>query len=177
MLYIRSQSGFEAEALKYLKTPDGKSLADHLALLIGTVGENASIKRAICFKVNNELQLSGYAHPQSSATICPQNITQMGKYGALVAFRGNTVDEELQKNLCQHIVGMNPKKVGEEGKDEPSANKDDETCLIHQEYLIDDDKTVGEVLKENNVSIIDYQRFECGEVAANDDLEQAKLSN
>ncbi|XP_073827139.1 elongation factor Ts, mitochondrial [Musca autumnalis] len=171
------KSGFEAEALKNLKTPDGKSLADHLALLIGTVGENASIKRAICFKVSNDLQLSGYAHPQTTSAICPQNVTQLGKYGAIVAFRGNKIDEELQKNLCQHIVGLNPKKVGEEGKDEPNANKDEETCLIHQEYLIDDDKTVGEVLKENNVAIIDYQRFECGEVATNDDLEQAKMSN
>lgn len=180
-LYIKYsfpfQSGFEAEALKNLKSSDGKSLADHLALLIGTVGENATIKRAICFKVDNDLKLSGYAHPQPSTGGITQNVTQVGKYGAIVAFRGNSVEEELQKSLCQHIVGMNPKKVGEEGKDEPNANKDDETCLIHQEYLIDDDKTVGEVLKENNLTIIDYQRFECGEAAANEDLEKAKLSN
>lgn len=163
--------------MKNLKTSDGKSLADHLALLIGTVGENASIKRAICFKVNNDLKLSGYAHPQASTQATTQNVTQVGKYGAIVAFRGNDIDEELQKNLCQHIVGLNPKKVGEEGKDKPNANKDDETCLIHQEYLIDDDKTVSEVLHENNLSIIDYQRYECGEATANDDLEQAKQSN
>ncbi|TMW49881.1 hypothetical protein DOY81_005062 [Sarcophaga bullata] len=171
------KSGFESEALKNLKSADGKSLADHLALLIGTVGENASIKRAICFKVNNDLKLSGYAHPQATSQETLQNVTQVGKYGAIVAFRGNNVDEELQKNLCQHIVGMNPKKVGEADKDKPNPNKDDETCLIHQEYLIDDDKTVGEVLQENKLSIIDYQRYECGESVANEELEKAKLSN
>lgn len=163
--------------MKNLKAADGKTLADHLALLIGTVGENASIKRAICFKVNNDLKLSGYAHPQATSQDSLQNVTQVGKYGAIVAFRGNNINEDLQKNLCQHIVGMNPKKVGEADKDKPNANKDEETCLIHQEYLIDDDKTVGEVLQENNVSIIDYQRYECGEAAANEDLEKAKLSN
>lgn len=152
-------------------------MADHLALLIGTVGENATIRRAICFKVNNELKLSGYAHPQAVTEDSSQNVTQIGKYGAIVAFRGNNLDEELQKNLCQHIVGMNPRKVGEVGKDKPNPNKDDETCLIHQEYLIDDEKTVGEVLEENNLLVIDYQRYECGEASTNEELEKAKFSN
>uniref|UniRef100_A0A1A9WZZ2 Elongation factor Ts, mitochondrial n=1 Tax=Glossina brevipalpis TaxID=37001 RepID=A0A1A9WZZ2_9MUSC len=171
------KSGFEAEALKNLKAPDGKSLADHLALLIGTVGENAAIRRAICFKVNNDLKLSGYAHPQAASITSTQNVTQVGKYGTIVAFRSPHQDDELQKNLCQHIVGLNPQKLGEEGKDEPQNNKDDETCLIHQEYLVDEERTVGEVLKENNLEIIDYQRYECGEVAKNEELEKAKLSN
>ncbi|GBP06743.1 Elongation factor Ts, mitochondrial [Eumeta japonica] len=104
------KSGFESEALKNLKSSDGKTLADHLALLIGSVGENATIKRAICFKVNNDLKLSGYAHPQAVAQETLQNVTQLGK-------------------------------------DKPNPNKDDETCLIHQEYLIDDERTVGEYFK------------------------------
>ncbi|XP_054744826.1 elongation factor Ts, mitochondrial [Anastrepha obliqua] len=169
--------GFEAEALRKLRTTDGKTLGDQLALLIGAVGENASIKRAICFKTSNDLQLAGYAHPTSTNVAAVENTTQIGKYGAIVAFRGASVDEELQKHICQHIVGLNPVKIGEEGKDKPMANKDDETCLIHQEYLIDPDRTVGEVLKENNVTIIDYQRYECGEVTKSERLEQVKLSN
>lgn len=169
--------GFEAEALKNLRMADGKTLGDHLALLIGTVGENASIKRAICFKTSNDLQLAGYAHPTSTNVAAAENTTQIGKYGTIVAFRGSATDEELQKNLCQHIVGLNPLKIGEEGKDKPVANKDDETCLIHQEYLLDPERTVNEVLKENNVTIIDYQRYECGEATKNELLEQAELSN
>lgn len=170
--------GFEADALKNLKTEDGKSLGDQLALLIGTVGENASLKRAICFKANNELKLIGYAHPAASSNATMQNTTQFGKYGAIMAMRSYAnLEEELLKNICQHIVGMNPQRIGEEGKDIPVANKDDETCLIHQEYLLDADRTVGEVLKENHITIVDYQRFECGEVARNEELEQVKQSN
>ncbi|XP_055917467.1 elongation factor Ts, mitochondrial [Eupeodes corollae] len=168
--------GFEADALKNLKAEDGKSLGDHLALLIGTVGENASIRRAICFKTNNFLKLSGYTHP-TSTSIAPSDVTQVGKYGTIVAFRGDSMDVELQKNLCQHIVGMNPKKIGEEHKDKPVENKDDETCLIFQEFLVDSDKVVGDVLKENNCDIIDYQRFECGEEAKSQLAEEAQMSN
>ncbi|EDW12908.1 elongation factor Ts, mitochondrial [Drosophila mojavensis] len=162
--------GFDADALKNLETPQGGSLADHLALLIGAMGENASIRRALCFKVNNDLRLAGYAHPAPTNVSTTQNITQVGKYGAIVAFRSqqDVDDHEIQKGICQQIVGMKPLKVGEYGKDLPAENKDDETCLIHQEYLLDADKTVGEVLKENAIEIVDYHRFECGEQTQRD---------
>ncbi|XP_037927570.1 elongation factor Ts, mitochondrial [Teleopsis dalmanni] len=169
--------GFESEALMKLSDGEGKSLGDHLALLIGTVGENATIKRAICFKTNNDVQLSGYAHPSLSNDAVLDDITQVGKYGALVAVRsGNKVDDEFQKNLCQHIVGYNPKKIGEEGKDKPLAEKDDEPCLIYQEFIVDPDRSVGEALKEYDVSIVDYQRFECGEKLKSEQVEAVNLN-
>ncbi|KAG5878488.1 hypothetical protein JTB14_010273 [Gonioctena quinquepunctata] len=37
----------DAEQLKNLKAEDGKSLADKLAMAIGTLGENATLKRAM----------------------------------------------------------------------------------------------------------------------------------
>lgn len=169
--------GFEAETLKHMKAGDGKTLGDHLALLIGSVGENAFIKRAVCFKTNEELRIAGYVHPAPSDSADLTNTTLVGKYGTLVAFRGNNIDYELQRNLCQHIIGLNPSKIGETNKDTPVPNKDDETCLIYQEYLIDPEKTVGDVLKENDVNIIDYQRFECGEIVKNTILEEEKLKN
>lgn len=135
------------------------------------------MKRAICFKTNNDLKLSGYAHPQASTSASTQNVTQLGKYGTIVAIRSPRNDEELQKNLCQHIVGLNPQKIGELGKDEPNTNKDEESCLIHQDYLIDEEKTVGEILAENETQIVDYQRYECGEPAhIEPELEEAKIS-
>ncbi|XP_060644978.1 elongation factor Ts, mitochondrial [Drosophila nasuta] len=172
--------GFDADALKNLETPQGGNLADHLALLIGAIGENASIRRALCFKVNNDLMLTGYAHPAPTNITTTQNITQVGKYGAIVAFRARDFEDlEVQKGICQQIVGMKPIKIGEYGKDKPAENKDDETCLIYQEYLLDADKTVGEVLKERGVDIVDYHRFECGEPSKRDlkDLLQAQQLN
>lgn len=162
---ISFQLGFDADALRNLRTEEGRTLGDHLALLIGAIGENATIRRALCFKANNDLKLVGYAHPAPTNVGTTEGITQVGKYGAIVAYRSThpLLDFEFHKSICQQIVGMKPTKIGEYDKDKPAENKDDETCLIHQEYLLDADKTVGEALQEHNCEIVDYHRFECGE--------------
>uniref|UniRef100_A0A182JJN7 Elongation factor Ts, mitochondrial n=1 Tax=Anopheles atroparvus TaxID=41427 RepID=A0A182JJN7_ANOAO len=163
--------GLNSEALKQIVLEDGKSLGDHLALMIGTVGENASLNRAICYKVPDSIQLTGYVHPAPNADV-PLDVPLIGKYGSLMAFKADhsTVREEedgdtsaqVARKVCQHIVGMKPERIGVAGKDEPAADKDDETCLIHQEYLVDPTYTVGEVLEANRLQILDFQRFECG---------------
>lgn len=99
---------FDSE--KNLKTGDDKSFANHLALLSDTVAENASFKRAICFKVNNDFNFSAYALPQTKSQDSKQNVAQVGKYGWISC---NNVVEELNKNLSQQIFRMNPKKVNE----------------------------------------------------------------
>lgn len=45
--------------MKSLKANDGKSLADKLALMIGNVGENATLKRALGIKVDDGIYLTG----------------------------------------------------------------------------------------------------------------------
>ncbi|XP_022919011.2 elongation factor Ts, mitochondrial isoform X2 [Onthophagus taurus] len=149
--------------LKSLPVSDGKPLSDHIALMIGTIGENASLSRAFCIKVSDGLHLFGYAHPSGKQI----ESTLLGKLGGLVILKqtGNSLNSDLEqvgKTICQHIVGMNPQKVGTVD-DKPSSNSDDETCLIHQEYLLDDSLTIKEVLDENGVEVIDFKRFECGE--------------
>lgn len=102
---------------------------------------------------------------------------RFGRYGAIVAFRSAETNLDLQKNLVQHIIGMDPNKVGEKGKDEPVENKDDEKCLIHQEYLLDPSATVGEILQENQLEVVDFQRFECGETSKSEAFAAEKLVN
>lgn len=57
---------------------------------------------------------------------------------------------------------MNPKEVGNLS-DPKAPNPDDETLLIHQEFLSDPSKTVAEVIQEEDLEIVDFVRFECGE--------------
>jgi elongation factor Ts len=131
--------------------------------MIGTVGENASLRRAICYKTPDNITLLGYTHPSPEADI-PADTPSFGKYGTIAAFK--TADGsplEVQKKLCQHIVGLNPLKIGDKSKDEPKANKDDEICLIYQEFLSDPELSVADVLAENKLEVVDYHRFECGE--------------
>ncbi|KAJ8926981.1 hypothetical protein NQ314_020606 [Rhamnusium bicolor] len=130
----------DTEQLKNLKTNDGKSLADKLALMIGAVGENATLKRAMCLKAGNGIFLTGYAHPSGIAS----NNVQLGRLGGLLAYKP-----------------LEPS----EGSNEISRakNKDEESCLIHQEYLLEEGQTIKEILEENKLEIVDFKRFECGE--------------
>lgn len=156
------QIGLDAEQLRQLPTKEGKCLADQLALVIGSLGENATLRRAMCFKTDGNIHLSAYAHPSGTE----HNNILLGRFGGLIALKQKEQKDidikALGRNLCQHVVGMDPKKVGT-SSDEPAKNPDDETCLIHQEYLVDETTIVNDVLEEHGIEVIDFKRFECGE--------------
>lgn len=155
----------DGNKLSSLCAPDGKTLADHVALNIGLLGENMTLKRAVLVSANENIHLSGYSHPAPK----DQTETLLGKYGAIVATSSKDqqpLSEEqrtLSRQLCQHVVGMNPKSIGNTETDQPQANADDETVLIYQEYILDSETRVEEVLQEGNVNVLDFVRFECGE--------------
>ncbi|XP_013133897.1 PREDICTED: elongation factor Ts, mitochondrial isoform X2 [Papilio polytes] len=152
----------DSEQLGNLSAEGGKKLSEILALFIGSVGENAVLRRAECWKANNsDVKIAGYTHPAPAVL----SDYSAGKYGALLAYKQGKDHEDIGKQLCQHIVGCAPTKIGDKELDKPSKNSDDETCLIYQEYLLDPSYTVDEVLQENKIEVIDYVRFSCGEVA------------
>ena len=97
----------------------------------------------------------------------------LGKYGCILAFQHNKSStsslsaEEIGRQLAQHVVGMNPSTVATLDED-ASANKDSETAMIHQEFLLNPDVTVSEFLQQNSADIQDFIRFECGETATYD---------
>lgn len=142
--------------------------------MIGSVGENASVRRAICFKATAPSILAGYAHPAATNELAADK-TLLGKYGAIVAFKSSEPDAEATKHLCQHIVGMNPQKIGVKDVDKPNEVKDEERCLIHQEFLLDPSINVDEFLEETQMEVVDFQRFECG--AAEEETAAAKLES
>lgn len=53
----------DGKKLSLLPGPDGKSLADHVALTIGLVGENMVLKRAVLISTNEGAYLSGMLSP------------------------------------------------------------------------------------------------------------------
>ncbi|XP_015610522.1 elongation factor Ts, mitochondrial isoform X2 [Cephus cinctus] len=150
----------DSEALNALSAPDGKLLADHSALTIGSVGENLAIKRALCMSVQPGVTLAGYSHPASIHPASPA----LGRYGTLLALKGAENNELLPNQLCQHIIGMNPLKIGDPQVDQPMANIDDETTLIYQEYLLDPTLNVQQVLIDAQAQVLDFARFEMGEI-------------
>lgn len=151
----------DVEDLKRSPVSDsGKPLQEHINQSIETIKENITFGRAIGFRVSGEgISLHGCTHP--IATI--NESVFYGKYGALVALKSAAAvnNGDIPKNLCQHIVGMNPKRIGKLGVDEASTDADNEECLIFQEFVLDPSKTVAEILTENQVELLDFHRFGC----------------
>jgi len=108
----------EKADLDQLKQPNGNNLADLIALNIGKIGENISLKRAVHFKTSlarSRLTIVGLTHPTGDVSSC-----SYGRWGVLMAIEKNI--KSLSKNenvlkigleLCQHVIGMNPKSVGD----------------------------------------------------------------
>ncbi|XP_015440516.1 PREDICTED: elongation factor Ts, mitochondrial [Dufourea novaeangliae] len=148
------------ESLNSLVANDGKSLIDHCALTIGTVGENINIRRALCMSVQPGVHLYGCTHP-SPVNPVP---TSFGRYGALVALKSKERTPVLGMQLCQHIIGMNPVKIGDLSVDEPNDDVDEESVMLYQDFLLDSSMSVQQLLQAEETEVIDFARFEMGEI-------------
>lgn len=152
---------------------DSKTVGDQVALTIGSLGENMSVGRAVIFNLegDNDNQISWYMHGSLSE---PKNNCHFGKYGAMVnfsmsEFNDNYVPFDLGRQVAQHIVGMKPSKMGK--IPEPGSDKfnnrfklnDNETRLLHQEFLMKPNIRVLDFLNENHMILNDYARIQCGE--------------
>jgi len=118
--------------LAEVKTAEGKTLADLVALNIGQIGENLTLRRAVTFKVGQEVRLSALTHP--SANIHSSDSVAYGRFGSILAYakdqgvenpvlpEGQTVDS-LARQICQHVIGMNPLSMGDvtESKESPEV--------------------------------------------------------
>lgn len=185
--------------LKAMVDDDGKSMEDLTALTIGQVGENMAVRRGFFLAAPQEYFIGSYVHSalQKPQQENPSRCT-MGKYGALVVFRklGETSPnfraEVLGRRLSQHVVGMNPLRIGvytppdpevvaskdsqnpppasQEQSDEesppPETTETETDEMVNQEYLLDPSLTIGELLHQENVEVVDFARFECGESLA-----------
>lgn len=128
-----------------------------------------------------------------------------GKYGVLMALtkdpnlgqlpEGHSI-ESMGRQLCQHVIGMNPESVGnlydlntwprsKEAKstetnvkqvdnvDNPYGDYDNSVSddvldpaqkeMIHQQFLMDTDKFVREILLEAGMNIKSFVRYEVGQ--------------
>ncbi|XP_033189952.1 elongation factor Ts, mitochondrial [Bombus vancouverensis nearcticus] len=148
-----------AEAINKLYADDGKSLSDHSALTIGRVGENINIRRALCMSVQPSVYLYGCIHPTPVNPVS----SLFGRYGAFVVLQSDKEKEILGTQLCQHIIGMNPTKIGDAKVDQPLDNVDDEPAMLYQEFLFNPAVSIQQLLQSEQTEILDFVRFEMGE--------------
>ncbi|XP_050580056.1 elongation factor Ts, mitochondrial [Bombus affinis] len=147
------------EAISKLYADDGKSLSDHSALTIGLIGENINIRRALCMSVQPGVHLYGCIHPTSVNPVS----SLFGRYGAFVVLKSDKKKNILGMQLCQHIIGMNPTKIGDVKVDQPHDNVDDEPVMLYQEFLFDPSISIQQLLQSEQTEILDFVRFEMGE--------------
>lgn len=100
--------------LMALSGTEGKSLADHVAVTIGNLGENVTLKRATCLNTRDTgLNVIGLTHPTNPTG---SNFLS-GKYGSLLIYRkqpdGQKINDkslenshdEILRQMCQHVIG------------------------------------------------------------------------
>lgn len=85
--------------------------------------------------------------------------------------------DEVAQLLCQHIIGMRPNKIRESVQECEEREKlkqirresghrdddeDDTDALLDQRFLLDQQVTIRQILKQKNIRVVDFVRFECG---------------
>ncbi|MCJ8729104.1 hypothetical protein PDJAM_G00102330 [Pangasius djambal] len=159
----RAKSGYvksvmSAEDVCNLAVSEGSSVADQLALAIGRLGENISVRRAVSVGVPADWRVGSYVH----GAVLGRSGVPMGRYGALVVFQGGPEGQEevLGKKLGQHIVGEAPLSLGDVGD---VSCGESETRLLPQNFLLEPQYTVGQYLALQKARVLDFMRFKCGE--------------
>ena len=185
-------AGGDSEKLKTAKFPGSQhAVAEYVAEMVSTIGENMGVRRTSSLKVNNGV-IGSYVHNQ----IAPG----MGKIGVLVALESTGNKEELTalgRLLSMHVAATNPvamdlagvpsetlareKAILEEKNAGKPANVLEkiiasglktyakENCLLEQAYVHDGTKSVTQVLGEVGnkagapIKLVGYVRMQLGE--------------
>ncbi|CAJ0947768.1 unnamed protein product, partial [Mesorhabditis belari] len=170
-----------------VKTADGKSLKEVIAIGVGKLGENISAKRIKAFWAPQDSEFYNGSHPKDGLQDIP-----MGRFVSLLAMNrkkigGQFPTERLADQLCQHIIGMRSESLGtpvdpNEAKKQTETAKNadgqdelneffqgqttqmdaDETRLLRQSFMLNPSQTVYEYVTGHNASIKDFVRFELG---------------
>jgi elongation factor Ts len=184
--------GGDTEKLKTAKFPGSQhAVAEYVAEMVATIGENMGVRRTSSLKVNNGV-IGSYVHNQAAPGL--------GKIGVLVALESTGDKEELSafgRLLSMHVAATNPVAMDLAGVppetlsrekailEEKNAGKPaavlekiiasglktyaKENCLLEQAYVHDGSKSVTQVLGEVGnkagapIKLVGYVRMQLGE--------------
>ena len=185
-------AGGDSEKLKTAKFPGSQhAVAEYVAEMVSTIGENMGVRRTSSLKVNNGV-IGSYVHNQAAP--------DLGKIGVLVALESTGNKEELSafgRLLSMHVAATNPvamdlagvpsetlareKAILEEKNAGKPANVLEkiiasglktyakENCLLEQAYVHDGTKSVNQILGEVGnkagapIKLLGYVRMQLGE--------------
>ena len=146
--------------------------------LIQSIGENIQLRRLVTLEVPSNGCIGSYVHSD-------------GRLAAMVSI--DTDNKELAKDLAMHVSATNPSclrsedidpellereraiflaQANDSGKDASIMEKMvegkvkrflSEVTLLSQGFVKDPDKSIEDLLNDNNASIISFARFKVGE--------------
>ena len=156
----------------------GSSLEDDRKALVQTIGENIQIRRVVTLEFDSTMNIGIYIHSDS-------------KLGSIVAV--NNGSDQIAKDIAMHISATNPlcltsedvdkevyereraiyvSQAEESGKPQEIMDKIidgkmkrflSEISLVSQSFIKDPDKTIDQLLNENNAKIVSFIRLKVGE--------------
>ena len=158
----------------------GRKVEEMLTEKVASIGEKISLRRYE--KINSDF-ISSYVHNSVAENL--------GKIGVLVALSAK--NDELGKQIAMHIAACNPLGLNEEDIPSSILEREKkvfleqakdsgkppeivenmvkgklkkfvaEVTLLNQNFVLEPDNKILEVVKKNGVEILDYVRFEVGE--------------
>lgn len=181
------------DKLSNTKMKNGKPVAEHVTEMVGTIGENMSVRRTAYLSVSNG-QVVSYMHN----AVAPD----LGKIGVLVALESSGDAgklKELGRQIAMHIAATNPLALSEDQIDPETVERErailieqakesgkpqnviekmvegrlqkffKESVLLKQQFVIDPDNTVENAVKAAEsgvggpIAVKGFIRFELGE--------------
>ena len=157
---------------------DGETLNDLIISATATIGEKITLRRFSILTKNDDQRFVTYSH-------------MGGRIGSVLVVEGETCDAEQQ--VAMHVAATNPqyldsseideavivkerevlrKEALNEGKPENIVDKMvegrlnkylEEICLVNQQFVVEPDFKVGQVLDNNNIKVLSFARYEVGE--------------
>jgi elongation factor Ts len=170
------------EGLKNSQIANGKTVDESITDAIAKIGENMNLRRVQLIDAG-EGQIFSYIHNQQAEGL--------GKIGVVVVLKNG--NEELGKQLAMHIAAIKPESLNIESLDQALVEREkavfteqskqsgkpdniiekmvegrirkfyEQVVLLEQSFVIDPNKKVKDVLKENNSEILQYVQFTLGE--------------
>jgi elongation factor Ts len=186
-------AGGDVKKLGGLKMPSGKAVTDHITEMVGTIGENMSLRRTAYLKVSDGVVVS-YVHN----SVAPD----LGKIGVLVAVESGGDKgklTELGRQVAMHIAATSPlaltaeevdadivereraiftEQARESGKPDNVIEKMvkgrlekffKESVLLKQAFVIDTEKSVEQAVADAEkavgapLKVTGFARFALGE--------------
>jgi len=109
----------DIEALKAAPYPGSeKSIEDYVKEMVGTIGENMTVRRSACLEVGEGV-VATYMHNQAAPGL--------GKIGVLVALESSGDRDklmELGRKLAMHVAAANPLAMSEDDIDPEVAERE-----------------------------------------------------